>query len=58
MDELPGGSDRISNAGYKRPFNVNVHSNNNVNENVKDNKTVDKDANKVSNGDDFVEVKE
>ena len=47
---------KISNAGYKRP--VNVHSNNNVNENVKDNKTVDKDANKVSNGDDFVEVKE
>ena len=47
---------KISNAGYKRP--VNVNSNNNVNENVKDNKTVDKDANKVSNGDDFVEVKE
>ena len=49
---------KISNANYKRPFNVNVPSNNNVNENVKDNKTVDKDANKVSNGDDFVEVKE
>lgn len=49
---------KISNANYKRPFNVNVHSNNNVNENVKDNKTVDKDVNKVSNGDDFVEVKE
>lgn len=50
---------KISNAGYKRPVNVNVPSdNNNVNENVKDNKTVDKDVNKVSNGDDFVEVKE
>ena len=49
---------KISNAGYKRPVNVNVHSNNNVNEDMKDNKTVDKDVNKVSNGDDFVEVKE
>ena len=49
---------KISNAGYKRPFNVNVHSNNNVNEDMKDNKTVSKDVNKVSNGDDFVEVKE
>lgn len=49
---------KISNAGYKRSVNVNVHSNNNVNEDMKDNKTVDKDVNKVSNGDDFVEVKE
>ena len=49
---------KISNAGYKRSVNVNVHSNNNINENVKDNTTVDKDVNKVSNGDDFVEVKE
>ena len=49
---------KISNAGYKRPVNVNVPSDNKVNENVKDNKTVDKDVNKVSNGDDFVEVKE
>ena len=49
---------KISNANYKRPFNVNVPSDNKVNENVKDNKTVDKDVNKVSNGDDFVEVKE
>ena len=49
---------KISNAGYKRPVNVNVHSNNNVNEDMKDKKTVDKDVNKVSNGDDFVEVKE
>ena len=51
-------SRKISNAGYKRPVNVNVPSDNKVNENVKDNKTVDKDVNKVSNGDDFVEVKE
>ena len=49
---------KISNAGYKRPVNVNVHSNNNVNEDMKDNKTVSKDVNKASNGDDFVEVKE
>ena len=49
---------KISNANYKRPVNVNVPSDNKVNENVKDNKTVDKDINKVSNGDDFVEVKE
>lgn len=49
---------KISNANYRRPFNVNVPSDNKVNENVKDNKTVDKDVNKVSNGDDFVEVKE
>ena len=49
---------KISNAGYKRPVNVNVHSNNNVNEDMKENKTVDKDIDKVSNGDDFVEVKE
>ena len=49
---------KISNEGYKRPVNVNVPSDNKVNENVKDNKTVDKDVNKVSNGDDFVEVKE
>lgn len=49
---------KISNANYRRPFNVNVPSDNKVNENVKDNKTVDKYVNKVSNGDDFVEVKE
>ena len=49
---------KISNANYKRPFNVNVPSDNKVNENVKDNKTVDKYVNKLSNGDDFVEVKE
>lgn len=49
---------KISNANYRRLFNVNVPSDNKVNENVKDNKTVDKDVNKVSNGDDFVEVKE
>ena len=49
---------KISNAGYKRPFNVNVHSNNNVNEDMKDNKTVSKETNKASNDDEFVEVKE
>ena len=49
---------KISNAGYKRPVNVNVHSNNNVNEDMKDNKTVSKETNKASNDDEFVEVKE
>ena len=49
---------KISNANYKRPFNVNVPSDNKVNENVKDNKTVSKETNKASNDDDFVEVKE
>ena len=43
---------------YKKPVNVNVSSDNKVNEDVKDNKTVSKETNKVSNGDDFVEVKE
>ena len=47
---------KISNAGYKRP--VNVNSNNNVNEDMKDNKTVSKETNKASNDDEFVEVKE
>lgn len=47
-----------SNANYRRPFNVNVPSDNKVNENVKDNKTVSKETNKASNGDEFVEVKE
>lgn len=49
---------KISNANYRRPFNVNVPSDNKVNENVKDNKTVSKETNKASNDDDFVEVKE
>ena len=49
---------KISNANYKRPFNVNVPSDNKVNENVKDNKTVSKETNKASNDDEFVEVKE
>ena len=48
---------KISNANYKRPFNVNVPSDK-VNENVKDNKTVSKETNKASNDDEFVEVKE
>ena len=41
---------KISNAGYKRPVNVN--------EDMKDNKTVSKETNKASNDDEFVEVKE
>ena len=49
---------KISNANYRRPFNVNVPSDNKVNENVKDNKTVSKETNKASNDDEFVEVKE
>ena len=49
---------KISNMSYKKPVNVNVSSDNKVNEDVKDNKTVSKETNKVSNGDDFVEVKE
>ena len=49
---------KISNANYRRPFNMNVPSDNKVNENVKDNKTVSKETNKASNDDDFVEVKE
>lgn len=49
---------KIRNANYKRPFNVNVHSNNNVNEDMKDNKTVSKETNKASNDNEFVEVKE
>lgn len=53
---LKGRKNSIKN--YKRQSIVNVPSDNKVNENVKDNKTVAKDANKASNGDDFVEVKE
>lgn len=49
---------KISNANYKRPFNVNAPSDNKVNENVKDNKKVSKETNKASNDDEFVEVKE
>lgn len=49
---------KISNANYKRPFNVNAPSDNKVNENVKDNKTVSKETNKASNDNEFVEVKE
>ena len=49
---------KISNANYRRPFNVNVPSDNKVNENVKDNKTVSKETNKASNDDEFVEVKD
>ena len=49
---------KISNANYRRLFNVNVPSDNKVNENVKDNKTVSKETNKASNDNEFVEVKE
>ena len=49
---------KISNEGYKRPVNVNAPSDNKVNEDMKDNKTVSKETNKASNDDEFVEVKE
>lgn len=51
-------SRKISNAGYKKSFSVNAPSDNKIKEDVKDNKTVSKETNKTSNGDDFAEVKE